>query len=196
MIEPLGFAPGRRGILGIRSERDFTPASALCPRVDLWRATDSLASEMEVSDFMYALIRLLKPGIVVETGCYTGVTTLRMARALKTNRHGRMATCDIKENLVAEMNQAARRRTLPLEAFCMSGVELIGRFDRIDLAFIDSGGNREAEVGRAVRRMNRFGVVALHDTAPHHPESRIQASLDLPYLYMNTPRGLTLFQVR
>ena len=57
-------------------------------------------------------------------------------------------------------------------------------------------GNREAEVGRAVRRMNRFGVVALHDTAPHHPESRIQASLDLPYLYMNTPRGLTLFQVR
>ena len=179
-----------------RSERDFNAGSALCKRIDLWHATDSMASETEVSDFMYSLVRLLKPAIVVETGCYTGVTTLRMARALKTNRHGRMATCDIQENHVAAMNDAARRRSLPLEAFCVSGVELIGRFDAIDLAFIDSGGNRQDEVARVRPRMNRFGVIALHDTAPHDPESRIQNSIDLPWLYMNTPRGLTLFQVR
>jgi predicted O-methyltransferase YrrM len=182
--------------MGVRSEQDFTPASALCSRVDLWRAADSMASEIEVSDFMYSLIRLLKPALVVETGCYTGVTTLRMARALKSNRYGRMETCDIRADFVAAMNHAAQRRSLPLAAFCMSGVELIGRFDTIDLAFIDSGGNREAEVGRVARRMKRFGVIALHDTAPHHPESRIQDSVGLPYLYMNTPRGLTLFQVR
>ena len=179
-----------------RSEEDFTARSAFCKRVDLWHATDSMASEMEVSDFMYSLVRLLKPGMVVETGCYTGVTSMRMARALKTNRHGRLATCDIQENLVEEMNQAARRRCLPLEAFCISGLELIGRCDAIDLAFIDSGGNREDEVARARAKMNRFGVIALHDTAPHHPESRIQDAIDLPWLYMNTPRGLTLFQVR
>jgi len=155
-----------------------------------------MASEMEVSDFMYSLIRLLKPGIVLETGCYTGVTTLRMARALKTNRYGRMATCDVRENLVAEINHASRRRSLPLEAFSESGVELISRFDAIDLAFIDSGGDRQEEVSRVRAKMNRFGVIALHDTAPHHPESRIQNSIDLPWLYMNTPRGLTLFQVR
>jgi hypothetical protein len=119
-----------------------------------------------------------------------------MARALKTNRYGRLATCDLCQELVSEMNQAASRRNLPMEAWCMSGVDLIGRLEAIDLAFIDSGGDREAEIAGAIPRMSRFGVIALHDTAPHHPESSIQHSLNLPYLYMNTPRGLTLFQVR
>ena len=178
------------------SEGRFTQSSRFCPRVDLWHATDSMAAETEVSDFMYSLVRLLKPKVVIETGCYTGVTTLRMARALKANRYGHLSTCDIEQEHVDEMNEISRRRSLPLEAFRTTGLELIGRFDSIDLAFIDSGGDRAAEIAKVLRRMGRFGVVALHDTAPHHWESGIQESVKLPYLYMNTPRGLTLFQVQ
>ena len=175
------------------SEQRFTASNTLCPRTHLWHATDAMAPETEVADFMYALVRLLKPGLVLETGCYLGFTAVRMAQALKENGYGRLVTCDIEERYVSELN--VRSEDLPLEAFRTSGVELLARFESIDLAFIDSGGDREKEVRQAARRMGRFGVIVLHDTAPNQTESGIPKSVGLPHLYMNTPRGLTLFQV-
>src|SRR5437870_1468065 len=57
---------------------------------------DSGATEVEVSEFLWGLVRLLKPKQILETGCYTGVSSLFMAQALKDNGFGGLVTLEIE----------------------------------------------------------------------------------------------------
>ena len=50
-----------------------------------------------MGEFLYGLIRMLKPDLVVETGCYKGGATRAMARAIIDNGFGvecRVVTCE------------------------------------------------------------------------------------------------------
>jgi len=178
------------------SESAFTKPTRLCRRVDLWSAPDAMSSECEVTDFLYALVRLLKPKVVLETGCFLGVTSVAIGRALETNGYGRLVTCDLDGDLVAEVNQLAASLRLPIESVHASSTEVIGSLVSVDLAFVDSGYDRAAEVTSLIPKMSRFGIIALHDTAPHQwqVDDAYFESQGLRCLYMNTPRGLTLFQ--
>lgn len=179
-------------------ESDFTKPSQLCPRVHLWAAPDSMSSECEVSDFLFSLVRLLKPSVVLETGCFLGATSVAIGHALKSNEHGRLVTCDIDAGLVEQVHELAKRFQLPINVTHCDSASLINRTKSIDLAFIDSGEDRANEVTSLIPKMTRFGVIALHDTAPHQwqVEEEYFESRGLQCLYMNTPRGLTLFQRR
>lgn len=179
-------------------ESTFTKPNALCRRVHLWSAPDSMSSECEVTEFLYALVRLLKPTVVLETGCFLGVTSVAIGNALKSNRHGRLVTCDADGEMVAHVRQLARSSRLPIQVLHAGSETVIRQIRTVDLAFIDSGYDRAAEVTALVPRMARFGVIALHDTAPHQWDisNEYFESLGLQCLYMNTPRGLTLFQCR
>jgi predicted O-methyltransferase YrrM len=185
---------------GTRSsaESEFTEPSPICPRVDLWSAPDAMSSECEVTEFLYALVRLLKPTVVLEAGCFLGATSVAIGRALKINRHGRLITCDIDASLVLHVKHLASRFQLPIEAMHSASTALITKTQSVDLAFVDSGANRVREVRLLIRKMSRFGVIALHDTAPHQWRigNRYFDAHGLQGLYMNTPRGLTLFQRR
>jgi predicted O-methyltransferase YrrM len=177
-------------------ESQITRPTELCPRPDLWKSPkspNSMASEIEVGDFMFGLVRLLKPAIVVETGCHDGTTSFKIAEAVKANGYGSFLTCDLEEHYVANLREEAARRELAIDVFCMRGHQLIQRCSSIDLAFIDSGGLREVEVMLTLTKMKRFGVIVLHDTAPHQTEGGIPKRIQAPSMYLNTPRGLTLF---
>lgn len=178
------------------AESAFTPPSSICPRADLWSAPDGMSSECEVTEFLYALVRLLKPAVVLETGCFLGATSVAMGRALKINRHGRLISCDLDAALVTHVRQQVTALQLPVEVRHCASMALIRQVLQVDLAFVDSGTNRAQEIRSIAPRLSRFGLIALHDTAPHQCNfgRRHFERNGLQGMYMNTPRGLTLFQ--
>lgn len=117
------------------------------------------------------------------------------SHALQTNRHGRLVTCDTDGEMAARVRQLARSCPLPTPVLHAKSETVINQVRSVDLAFIDSGNDRAAEVTALVPRDD---VIALHYTAPHQWEisNEYFESLGLQCLYMNTPRGLTLFQHR
>src|SRR3989442_14412712 len=65
-----------------------------CPHPERWRMLDSMTAEVEVLEFLQCLVTTLKPQLVVETGTFLGVSTLRIAEGLKQNGSGRVITCE------------------------------------------------------------------------------------------------------
>ena len=48
----------------------------------VWRSDDEMSAEEETRDFLYGLVRLIKPNYVLETGTYLGRTATAMAAAM------------------------------------------------------------------------------------------------------------------
>lgn len=55
------------------------------------------STEIETSELLYAFVRRLKPINVLETGCYKGISSLYMAKALRDNGFGHIETLEIDE---------------------------------------------------------------------------------------------------
>ena len=62
---------------------------------------DSMSAEVEVLDFLKALVITLKPELVVETGTFSGLSTLRIAEGLKANGVGKIITCEYDPQVFA-----------------------------------------------------------------------------------------------
>ena len=67
---------------------------------------DSMSAEVEVLDFLKAVVTTSKPELVVETGTFSGLSTLRIAAGLKENGVGRVITCEFDQKVYA----AAKKR--------------------------------------------------------------------------------------
>ena len=183
-------------------ESEFTQGvNPLCQNDELWTARDEQSSEDEVNDFLYALVRLIKPQFIVETGCYLGDGTIAMAKALQKNGVGGMITCDVIEERVNAVKTRILREGLEkvADVILMTGEELIRQVgSQIDFAFIDSsplGKVRGAEIKELLKHLRPGKMFALHDTAPQHEQiNAVADAIKLAKVYLNTPRGLTLFQ--
>src|SRR6202789_4079070 len=70
-----------------------------CPNPERWHMFDSMTAEAEVLEFLRTLVTTIKPELVVETGTFSGISTLWIAEGLKANGHGRIITCDKNERL-------------------------------------------------------------------------------------------------
>jgi predicted O-methyltransferase YrrM len=183
-------------------ENEYTGnINPLCQETELWTTRDEQSSEDETNEFLGALIRLIKPKFIVETGCYLGDGTLAMARALRVNGVGRILTCDIIQERVDEVNKRLQEEGLYPEiasAIKCEGEALIKQCGSvIDFAFIDSspdGKVRGAEIKELLKYLRPLKMFALHDTAPQHKTINAVANMvGLPKVYFNTPRGMTLF---
>lgn len=51
-------------------ESRWTPARDWCPHPEYWHSPDSEATEVEVSEFIGSLVRLIQPEFVLEIGSY------------------------------------------------------------------------------------------------------------------------------
>jgi hypothetical protein len=155
-----------------------------------WESYDGMASEMELGDFMYGLIRELKPRIVLETGCYLGHTSIPMAKALHENKLGVLHTCDTDPKLCDLLR--IDTMDLPMEVHNCTGLELACKIDGVGVAFLDSSGDRVQEA--CALKMHPDGVVVLHDA--HRPSfTEIVRAKGWRYFKLPTPRGLGLFQM-
>src|SRR5580704_12822528 len=174
-----------------------------CPHPERWYMYDSMTAEAEVLDFLKALVQTVKPELVVETGTFSGLSTLRIAEGLKANGLGRVITCEYDPKVFAVAAKRFADSGLGdwIDARNESSLEM--KVDgRIDLLFCDSDAPiREQEVRKFLPQMNPHGLILMHDASSAMKTVRegalkLEADGLISVLLLPTPRGLVVAQKR
>ena len=174
-----------------------------CPHPERWHMYDSMTAEVEVLDFLKVLVTTIKPELVVETGTFSGLSTLRIAEGLKANGFGRVITCEYDPKVFAAAKERFAKSGLGewIEARNESSLQM--RVDgRIDLLFCDSDAPiRGQEVRHFLPQVNPYGLILMHDASSTMKTVR-EAALQLEQeglisvVLLPTPRGLVVAQKR
>ena len=174
-----------------------------CPHPERWHMYDSMSAEVEVLDFLKALVVTLKPELVVETGTFSGLSTLRIAEGLQGNGLGKVITCEYDAKIYAAAVERFKSSGLSrwIEARNESSLET-KIHGQIDMLFCDSETSiREQEVRRFLPQISPYGIIVMHDASSTMKAVR-EAALKmeqeglLSVLLLATPRGLVLAQKR
>lgn len=183
---------------------EMSVPTSVCIDPSRWHAYDNMATELEVIDFLRALVIMLKPRVAIETGCYHGHATRAIAEGLHEEGRGHLYSCDLG-NAEIEMT---RMRLDHLARYVIlaqvSGIDLITFLDDpVDFAFLDSGPDecRALELRALYPKLTPGGVVAIHDTGiqGYLREKYLGPALrelDMQAIYFDTPRGLALCRKR
>lgn len=134
-----------------------------------------MAVTLEDAEFLYALVRLVKPERVLELGTGRGVSARFIAAALAENGHGELTTVEPDRAL----RDAARE--------FLGGVAVVaGWADRQDLdwdmVFIDSGYQTRADDISAWLNNGYRGLVVVHDANRDYDGLRDADGMLLPGL--------------
>ena len=175
-------------------------ATAYIESNGLHSAPDAMASEFEVQELLQSLVRLLKPKVCVETGCYQGHSTLAIAKALFFNQQGELFSCDTDSSMVADAYIRIVQAFKPanpehVHIWNESGIDLCneGCVKNVDFAFLDSSGDRVAEA--AALQLSPKAVVVVHDTNRTQYDAIKLLHPWKAVWKIETPRGLTVFQL-
>ena len=97
----------------------------------------------------YAIVRVLRPQLVVETGVHAGLGSLTILRALERNREegspGRLMSFDVLETTGRLVPERLRRDWTPCFEQTYHALEQRLAGERVDLLFQDLGAGYEAE---------------------------------------------------
>ena len=174
-----------------------------------YKAYNSGGVEVEVGEFLYGMVRILKPKRVLETGTHHGISSTYMGMALKDNGFGKLTTID---NVADNFNRATRlhrqhfiKDYVDIMLQDVRTVELDGDFD---MFFLDSEPEyRFDELVRFSPHLKPGGYAFIHDLHRHmgqdqqiNPFGDIPKELDqmirgdeLAVFHFPTPRGLVGF---
>jgi predicted O-methyltransferase YrrM len=164
---------------------------------------DSMTAEVEVLEFLRTAVTTIKPDLVVETGTFSGISTLWIAEGLKANGRGRVITCEfdpkVYENAKARIAGSGFGEWIELRNESSLEMKIEGP---IDLFFSDSDMPiREQEIRRFLPQINPYGLILMHDASSHLKVVR-EAALKLEreglisVVLLRTPRGLVVAQKR
>jgi predicted O-methyltransferase YrrM len=174
-----------------------------CPHPERWSMFDSMSAEVEVLEFIRTLVTTIKPELVVETGTFSGISTLWIAEGLKANGRGRVISCEYDPKVFENAKQRIEKSGLAnwIELRNQSSLEM--KVDgTIDLFFSDSDMPiREQEVSRFLPQINPYGVILMHDASSHLKQVRdaakqLEADGLISIVLLPTPRGLVVAQKR
>jgi prolipoprotein diacylglyceryl transferase len=174
-----------------------------CPHPERWHMYDSMSAEVEVLDFLKAIVTTIKPELIVETGTFSGLSTLHIAEGLEANGFGRVITCEYDAKVFAAAQQRFASSGLGqwIDARNESSLEMKVE-GRIDLLFCDSDAPlREQEVRKFLPQMNPHGLILMHDASSlmktvREGALRLEAEGLISVLLLPTPRGLVVAQKR
>ena len=168
-------------------ESEWTPGD---PNAAQYRAPDAMASEHEVSTFVAALVYLLKPRRILETGCYHGDTTVELATVAKTYG-GCVVAVDICEDACAIARKRCRRLPAVVMEWNSAEIDTAVPFDFLYLDCV-APDKRPAVLRRMIQTgtLKSMAWVAIHDTAKHHGGHWAYTDMIPLRLQFPCPRGL------
>jgi predicted O-methyltransferase YrrM len=169
--------------------------------------------ETETGEFLYGLVKILKPEFILETGTYTGISSMYMGQGLKDNNSGKLITLEVeqfhKERAERLWNQVGVAQYVTCQQIKSLEYETESKFD---LIFLDSEPEfRFKELIKFYPNLKPGGYFFIHDLHRHlsqHPNEKFFGWPfgELPQLIKNwvkedalrvisfpTPRGLTGF---
>lgn len=162
-----------------------------------WSTLHPMAAECEVLHFLRALVILLKPETIVETGTCFGHSAAAMAQGCQANGLGRVITFEINPQLVEYARVFLANNGLTALVDVVQGDATSHPFGKaIDLLYVDGGDERIKELTNFAPYLSRRGVVVIHDahnTAHYHWEE-LPDTFDK--LYLPCPRGLWILRPR
>jgi len=182
---------------------EYHRATPECPHPERFSMFDSMTAEVEVLEFLRTVVTTIKPELIVETGTFSGISTLWMAEGLQANGRGRIITCEydqkVYENAKARFEKSEFASWIELRNESSLEMKVDGT---IDLFFSDSDMPiREQEVRRFLPQINPYGLILMHDASSHLKQVR-EAALKLEreglisVVLLPTPRGLVVAQKR
>lgn len=182
---------------------EWIPSTPECAHPERWQMLDPQSAEMEVLDLLEALIKAVKPELIVETGTFIGHSAIRMARALQANGFGRIVTIEYDPAVFAKARQNIDASGLAGWIEYRNASSLETRITgAIDLLYSDSDVSiREQEVRRFLPQIKPRGLVLIHDSSSHfrvvrEAALRLEAEGLLSVVLLSTPRGLCIAQKR
>jgi predicted O-methyltransferase YrrM len=188
---------------GDRLQPEYHRATPECPHPERWSMYDSMTAEVEVLELLRCLVTTVKPELVVETGTFSGISTLWIAEGLKQNGLGKVITCESDPVVYANAKERIAKSGLADWIECRNESSLETRIDGvIDILFSDSDQEiREREVRRFLPQMSTRGLILMHDASSHlrvvrEAALRLEAEGLISVVLMPTPRGLVVAQRR
>ena len=182
---------------------EYHRPTAECPHPERWSMYDSMTAEIEVLEFLRCLVTTIKPELIVETGTFSGISTLWIAEGLRHNGRGKIITCEFDPVVHANARQRIANSGLAEWIECHNESSLEMKISgQIDILFSDSEQSiREQEVRRFLPQVNPNGLILIHDASSHQKTVR-EAALRLEdeglisVILLPTPRGLVMAQKR
>jgi predicted O-methyltransferase YrrM len=164
---------------------------------------DGNTAEVECLEFLYGLVRLLKPELVLETGTWHGGMAVAIASALRQNGLGRLITFEIDQESCAIASRRLEAAGVKALAELRNESSLEAEVDGpIGLLILDSELSIRGEEFRRFRQSLKPGaIVVFHDTSTTHRVVREQiealvAEGSLSAILIPSPRGLAVCQVK
>lgn len=178
-------------------------ASPECPFPQRWSMIDGNTAEVETLEFFYAVARVAKPKLVVETGTWVGHSSVSFGKALRQNGFGKVITFEIDSEVCKIANCLVESEGLSgfVEVRNQSSIETIVD-EEIGILLLDSElPLRITEFHHFRGRLQPGAIVIFHDTSTIHKIVRndIQKLIEDGYLAgvnFSSPRGLAICQYR
>ncbi|HYD35544.1 MAG TPA: class I SAM-dependent methyltransferase [Vitreimonas sp.] len=170
--------------------------------------------EMEVGEFFYSMVRLLKPNRVLETGTHWGIGAMYMGMALKHNQKGKLTTIEFLPPIFEKAK--ARIEQLGLGEYVENLLQDVVTYqptEKFQFILLDTEPQtRFAEMGKFWDSLDEGGFLFIHDLHRHmHQIPNDEHGFAWPYglvtdfmhnlvingkarpIHFSTPRGLTGF---
>ncbi len=163
----------------------------------LWSRFDSKTPEVEVLDFIHALVRLVKPAMALESNTWLGLTTCAIAMAQRANGFGHLTTLEADPDALAAGMRSIAGYGLEAHVTAIGGANPTPPADqRFDFVVYNSSVAHQIEDMIRLREQLAPGCVVViceaADHIPRNPEA-IQSLLDrklLTGMTLPTPRGV------
>ena len=174
-----------------------------------YKAYNSGGVEVSVGEFLYGMVRVLKPMRILETGTHQGISATYMGMALRDNGFGKLVTIEnVPENVNKAnelFNQHKLGKFIDIHIADVRTVELENNFEML---FLDSEPQyRFNELVRFYPHLMRGGFAFIHDLHRHlsqegnnMPFGKIPDEIDdwvaeykVAVFNFPTPRGFTGF---
>lgn len=177
--------------------------------------------ELETGEFLYSLVRITKPKLIVETGTHIGISSLYMASGLAENEFNgvfdtKLITCEIFKELIIVAQKLWKDNGVDKFISIYEGysLELDIQKEKIDILFLDSEPQyRYDELLKFYNQVRPGGFIIIHDLPPlmkckeaKSPETcplfgnykekigHLIKSFKLIPIHIPCPRGMVLFQ--
>jgi len=180
-----------------------TPTNIGDKSAQLWSMFDGNTAEVEILDFLYALVRLIKPEHALETGTWLGRSAIAFGTALRDNGFGRLISLEVDPEVarcaMGEIRKAGLNDWVEIITEKSLNFQPQGE---VELALFDSAIDIRAEEFRHFYKNFAPGAtVVFHGTgAQHHGMADAITELidkgQLTGSFFPTPRGLFVGTVR
>jgi predicted O-methyltransferase YrrM len=165
----------------------------------LWSRFDSVTAESEVIDFIFSLVRLIKPVRALETGTWLGLTAIAIGKAMKQNGFGYLTSIEIDPEAQATAAKNIVDAGVHEQVTSHHASTLDFPFEGIfDFAYFDTSIDiRQSEFARIFPNLAQGATIViqntrLEETGSTQVLSAIIKTFGLVGTDLETPRGLWL----